>query len=360
MRAAVVILNWNGVDFLKKYLPVLIENTPENKGIIYVADNGSTDGSVNMLKENFPNVNLIEFDRNYGFTGGYNRALAQIDTEFYVLLNSDIRVSTNWLDALIDFMDNTPEAGICMPKILSETRHQEIINAAGNLYVSTKEVFEYAGACGGFIDKFGYPFCRGRILSHVEEDNGQYNNPIEIFWASGACMIIRSCIYKQLGGLDEKFFAHMEEIDFCWRAKLLGHHVWVVPQSTVYHVGGGTLPNNSPRKLYLNYRNNLLMLYKNLPYKERSSKANIRRSMFISVRMFLDLLSAVVYILQGKFSFFKAVFKAHCDYHRMKREISVSPRCISYTNSFLKYIAGAYRRSIILCFFTGKCQFSKL
>lgn len=345
MRAAVVILNWNGISFLRKYLPVLIENTREDVGIIYVADNGSTDGSVEMLKRDYPNVKLLEFDKNYGFTGGYNRALSQIEAEFYVLINSDIRVSSEWLDTILDFMDNHPEAGICMPKILSEAQHEQ---------------FEYAGACGGFIDRFGYPFCRGRILSNVEDDMGQYDNPMEIFWASGACMVVRSHIYNQLGGLDESFFAHMEEIDFCWRAKLMGYHTWVVPQSTVYHVGGGTLPNNSPRKLYLNYRNNLLMLYKNLPYKRDEKKTVLRREATIFIRMCIDGLSAIAYLLQGKFSFFKSVFKAHCDYRKMKKNTEISSRCISYTNSYLKYLAGAYNRSIILCFFTGKNKFSKL
>lgn len=359
MRAAVVILNWNGAPFLKKYLPILIESTPEDIGTIYVADNGSTDGSVEMLKSEYSNVKLIEFDKNYGFTGGYNRALAQIDTEFYVLINSDIRVSMGWLNSIIDFMDNSPECGICMPKILSEARHQEIMhNTSGN--AGLNEQFEYAGACGGFIDRFGYPFCRGRILSNVEDDCGQYDNPMEIFWASGACMIVRSHIYKQLGGLDESFFAHMEEIDFCWRAKLMGHHSWVVPKSIVYHVGGGTLPNNSPRKLYLNYRNNLLMLYKNLPYRKDDKRSVIRRNTTIFIRMCIDMLSAFAYLLQGKFSFFKAVLTAHRDFCKMKRSTNKSNRCISYTNSYMRYLSGVYNRSIILRFFTGCKKFSSL
>ncbi len=380
MRAAVVILNWNGKPFLQKYLPVLIENTGKDVGVIYVADNGSTDGSVEMLKEEYPNVKLIEFDKNYGFTGGYNRALKQIEAEFYVLINSDIRVSERWLEGIVDFMDNHPEAGICMPKILSETRHEEILGSrkeeSGNTgfkecnpkYEKAKccedqelvEQFEYAGACGGFIDKFGFPFCRGRILSDVEDDKGQYDNPMEIFWATGACMVVRSHIYNKLGGLDESFFAHMEEIDFCWRAKLMGYHVWVVPQSKVYHVGGGTLPNNSPRKLYLNYRNNLLMLYKNLPYKKEGNSSILRREATIFIRMCIDGASAIAYLLQGKFSFFKAVLTAHRDFCRMKKTTSRSNRCISYTNSYMRYLCGVYNRSIILRFFTGCKKFSNL
>ena len=352
MRAAVVILNWNGKAFLEKYLPVLVEHTPAEVGTVYVADNGSTDGSVEMLKSSWtqakngqPQVKLIELDQNYGFTGGYNRALRQIEAEFYVLINSDIRVSEGWLDTLVDFMDNHPDAGICMPKILSEADHSR---------------FEYAGACGGFIDRYGYPFCRGRILSNVEMDQGQYDAPMEIFWASGACMVVRSHIYNQLGGLDESFFAHMEEIDFCWRAKLMGYHAWVVPQGKVYHVGGGTLPNNSPRKLYLNYRNNLLMLYKNLPYRKGEQRTVFRRNATIFFRMCLDGLSALAYLAQGRLGFFKAVFKAHSDYRKMKKSAEISSRCISYTNSYLRHLAGAYNRSIILCFFTGRNKFSKL
>lgn len=410
MRAAVVILNWNGKAFLEKYLPVLIEHTPEEVGTIYVADNGSTDGSVQMLKSCWPSVKLIEFDQNYGFTGGYNRALKQIEAEFYVLINSDIRVSKGWLSTVIDFMDNHPHVGICMPKILSESRHEQLMQSQPEQeqlkhglqkqealkqsqpgyeplkqsqpgYEPLKqsqpryeqpeheqpeheqpgyEQFEYAGACGGFIDRFGYPFCRGRILSKVEDDLGQYDTPMEIFWASGACMVVRSHIYNQLGGLDESFFAHMEEIDFCWRAKLMGYHAWVVPQSKVYHVGGGTLPNNSPRKLYLNYRNNLLMLYKNLPYRKGEHSTIFRRNATIFIRMCFDGLSALAYLAQGKFSFFKAVFSAHCHYRRMKKTTEISSRCISYTNSFMKHLAGVYNRSIIRCFFTGRNKFSKL
>ena len=356
MRAAVVILNWNGIDFLKKYLPVLIEHTPKESGTIIVADNGSTDGSVEMLHKEFSSIEVIEFDRNYGFTGGYNRALEMIEAEYYVLINSDIRVSEGWLDSILDFMENNPQAQICMPKILSEARHQQIISTTPQSKEAKQlETFEYAGACGGFIDRYGFPFCRGRVLSKVEDDHGQYDDPMEIFWATGACMVVKSALYKELGGL-----AHMEEIDFCWRAKLLGHEVWVVPQSKVYHVGGGTLPNNSPRKLYLNYRNNLLMLYKNLPYKEDDKTTEHRRNFFIFKRMCIDGLSAIVYLLQGKRHFFKAVLNAHSDFKKMKANTEISPRLISYTNSTLKVLSGAYRSSIIFKFFTGKNRFSQL
>ena len=345
MKSAVVILNWNGKGFLQKYLPVLLEYTPPEYGEVIVADNGSTDGSVEFLKKEYPDTRLIAFDKNYGFTGGYNRAFKEIDAEYYILINSDIRVTDGWIEHLIDFMDSHPDAGICMPKILSEAEPRK---------------FEYAGACGGFIDRYGYPFCRGRILSEIEEDNGQYDTPMEIFWASGACMAVRSSIYKQLYGLDELFFAHMEEIDFCWRAKLMGYHVWSVPQSMVYHVGGGALPNDSPFKLYLNYRNNLLMLYKNLPYRKGKGRHLLRRKSLLFTRMLLDGASAAVYLLQGKTESFKAVVKAHKDYRRLRKKSRISSRIIGYTSSFPKYMTGAYNRSIILKFFTGHRKFSQI
>lgn len=345
MKSAVVILNWNGKGFLQKYLPVLLEYTPPEYGEVIVADNGSTDGSVEFLKKEYPDTRLIAFDKNYGFTGGYNRAFKEIDAEYYILINSDIRVTDGWIEHLIDFMDSHPDAGICMPKILSEAEPRK---------------FEYAGACGGFIDRYGYPFCRGRILSEIEEDNGQYDTPMEIFWASGACMAVRSSIYKQLYGLDELFFAHMEEIDFCWRAKLMGYHVWSVPQSMVYHVGGGALPNDSPFKLYLNYRNNLLMLYKNLPYRKGKGRHLLRRKSLLFTRMLLDGASAAVYLLQGKTESFKAVVKAHKDYRKLRKKSRISSRIIGYTSSFPKYMTGAYNRSIILKFFTGRRNFSQI
>ena len=303
MKSAVVILNWNGKGFLQKYLPVLLEYTPPEYGRVIIADNGSTDGSTDFLKKNYPDTRLIEFDRNYGFTGGYNRAFREIDAEYYILINSDIRVTEGWIGQLIDFMERHPDVGICMPKILSEAEPRK---------------FEYAGACGGFIDRYGYPFCRGRILSEIEEDEGQYDTPMEIFWASGACMAVRSSIYRQLNGLDELFFAHMEEIDFCWRAQLLGWQVWNVPQSVIYHVGGGALPNESPRKLYLNFRNNLLMLHKNLPRRGHGP--------FIFFRMVLDGAAGAVYLLTGKPAYCKSVMEAHRDFRKMKREMKISPR----------------------------------
>ena len=326
MDTAIVILNWNGLKMLQTYLPLLKARTTGCGAFLVVADNGSTDGSVAWLREQHPDIRLLCFDRNYGFTGGYNRALREIDADYYVLLNSDVEVTDGWLEPLIGFLEENPDAGICQPKVRS---------------VAERDRFEYAGAAGGFIDRFGYPFCRGRILSNLEKDTGQYDDPVECFWATGACMVVRSALYHHLGGLDESFFAHMEEIDFCWRAKLLGYQVWCVPASTVFHVGGGTLPNNSPRKLYFNYRNNLLMLRKNLP-------DSIRRWR-IFLRMCLDGASAVAYLLTGRWSYFKAVWTAHRDFRRMRQDFDPSPFEEERNN------IGLYDKSIVLRFFlSGK------
>lgn len=345
-KVAIVILNWNGEKFLKKYLPALVANTPSaldgegccNGVSIVVADNNSSDNSIPWLQENYPGIRRIILDKNYGFTGGYNRALAQVEAEYFILLNSDILVPDNWLQPLISFMDTHPEAGICQPKMLAEGRHQQLsIEATGkedltglfraNLSGRKYETFEYAGACGGYIDILGFPFCRGRVLSTVEEDKGQYNDAVQCFWASGACMVVRGSVWKELGGLDESFFAHMEEIDFCWRAQLAGHQVWCVPQSHVFHVGGGTLPNNSPRKLFLNYRNNLLMLYKNLPFEkgwEAFGLKNGNRNLYIFIRMCVDGLTGVAYLMQLKWSFLTAVIKAHKAFRSIKKETAVT------------------------------------
>lgn len=302
-RTAVVILNWNGEGFLKKFLPTLVQCTPAETGAIIVADNGSTDGSVKLLAEQYPSVKTILFDKNYGFTGGYNRAFDKIKSaperygtfDYYLLLNSDVEVTPKWLEILTSFMDGHPNAGICSPKVLSYDR---------------PEYFEHAGACGGMIDRFYFPYCRGRILSKIERDMGQYDTPAEVFWASGTSFMIRSELWHRLGGLDESFFAHMEEIDLCWRAKLTGKEVWVVPSAKIYHVGGGTLPNNSPQKLYLNFRNNLLMMEKNLPVASRNR--------IIFIRMWIDRAAAIAYLLMGKTDYFKSVVNAHKDFKKMR------------------------------------------
>ncbi len=345
-KVAIVILNWNGEKFLRKYMPALVANTPasilsgdrEGNVSIIVADNCSSDNSLEYLKENWPQIRTIVLNSNYGFTGGYNRALKQVEAEYFILLNSDILVPDNWLEPLVSFMDSHPKTGICQPKMLTEGRHQQLcIEATGkedltglfkaDLSGRKYETFEYAGACGGYIDILGFPFCRGRVMSSVEEDKGQYDTPAQCFWASGACMVVRSSVWKELDGLDESFFAHMEEIDMCWRAQLAGHQVWAVPQSHVFHVGGGTLPNNSPRKLFFNYRNNLLMLYKNLPVNEGWNAFGGKwgnRNRFIFIRMCVDGLTGIAYLLQGKWSFFTSVIKAHKAFRAMKKETAVT------------------------------------
>lgn len=304
---AIVILNWNGLSFLKQFVPILLERTPElqtGEATLIVADNGSSDDSVAWLREQYPSVRLILLDKNYGFTGGYNRAFAQIQQweqkfDYFLLLNSDVEVTHEWLSPLIQFMDSHPKAGVCSPKVRSYYQ---------------RDHFEHAGACGGFVDWLGFPYCQGRVLSKIEKDYGQYDYPTQVFWASGTCFLIRTHLYAQTGGLDDLFFAHMEEIDLCWRIQSLDHQVWVIPQSVIYHVGGGTLPNNSPRKLYLNFRNNLFMLHKNLPLSTRNRR--------IFLRMCFDSAIAAVYLLTGKWTFFKSVWNAHMDYHRQKKQLS--------------------------------------
>lgn len=324
-KLAVVILNWNGRKFLEQFLPILLKTLPDYAEAV-VCDNASTDDSVVFMQEHFPQVRLLQNERNEGFARGYNLALERVEAQYYCLLNSDIEVTEGWIEPVIEQMDANEKIAAVQPKLLSYDRRDE---------------FEYAGASGGFIDKYGYPFCRGRVFGNLEKDHGQYDTVTDIFWATGAAMFVRSDVFHLMEGLDGDFFAHMEEIDFCWRAKLLGYQVWCVPASTVWHVGGGTLPNNSPRKLYFNYRNNLLMLYKNLPDSFR------RRRIFF--RMCMDGLSALVYLLTGRWSFFKAVWTAHRDYRRMRRNEDPSPFDEERNN------IGLLDNSIVLQFFlSGK------
>ena len=333
-KVAIVILNWNGQHFLERFLPMLIERTPEHRVSLYVADNGSTDGSVSWLREHFPDIPLILFDRNLGYTGGYNKALEQIEAQYFILLNSDVEVTPGWLPPLVQFMDTHPGCGVCMPKILSW---------------SDPARFEYAGACGGYIDRLGFPFCRGRILTSIETDQGQYDHPARIFWASGTCMVVRSDLFRSLKGLDNQFFAHMEEIDFCWRAQWAGYTIAVIPESKILHVGGGTLPNDSPHKLYLNYRNNLLMMYKNLDNGEVVP--------IIALRLFVDHLSAIAYLFQGKWSFTGSVWKAHRHFWAIRRSVERTKK-----ESARNFSGVVYRGSIVLRFFLSlkKVTFSKL
>ena len=300
MKTAVVILNYNTEHYLRQFLPTLQRSLEGLDAAVVVADNASQDGSVAVMREEFPSVQLITLDKNYGFTGGYNRALAQLEAEYFVLINSDIEVPEHWLEPLVDWMDAHPDCAACGPKLLSYHKRSQ---------------FEYAGAAGGLLDSLGYPFCRGRVLQHIEEDHGQYDTPAQVLWVSGACLMVRASRWREAGGLDERFFAHMEEIDLCWRLRLQGWSVWMVPSSWVYHIGGGTLPNESPFKLRLNFRNNLLMLQNNLPATLGSTfRARVR----LFMRMCLDGASALVYLLKGQKESFRAVVQAHQEYRKLR------------------------------------------
>jgi GT2 family glycosyltransferase len=276
-QLSVVILNWNGEKLLQQFLPSVLEHTPSSYAEIVVADNGSTDNSLELLATRFPAVRVIAFDRNYGFAGGYNKALEEIGSEYAVLLNSDVEVTAGWTEAPLSLLKNRTDIACVQPIIRSERE---------------KGYFEYAGAAGGYIDKYGYPFCRGRVFHVVEKDCGQYDAPADLLWASGACLFIRTAVYKENGGLDPHFFAHQEEIDFCWRIRSRGYRLVCTPASVVYHVGGGTLKKENPRKTFLNFRNNLLMLYKNLPEKELKP--------VMRVRFFLDYIAAARMLLSGQ------------------------------------------------------------
>lgn len=291
-KTAVVILNWNGRHLLEQFLPIVIKNSSEPGVEIYVGDNASTDDSLIYIKKSFPTIKTIALDKNYGFAGGYNKALKEISADYYLLLNSDIAPEKNWLQPLISAMDKDSNLAACMPKI----RDHKDTNR-----------FEYAGASGGYIDIFGYPFCRGRILNEIETDTGQYNDALPVFWATGAALMIRADLFNKTGGLDESFFAHMEEIDLCWRIKNMGYNIKIFPISEVLHVGGATLSMQHPKKTFLNFRNNLLMLVKNLP----SSKLIT----ILFIRMILDGVAAFHFLLKGEVKHFKAVFFAHMDFY---------------------------------------------
>lgn len=294
-KLSIVILNWNGAEMLRQFLPSVVAHS-KGEGIeVCVADNGSTDNSLEVMRQEFPYVRLILLDKNYGFAEGYNRALAEVDAEYSLLLNSDVEVTDGWLAPMLEYMDTHPEVAACQPKIRSWHRRND---------------FEHAGACGGFIDKYGYPFCRGRLMDTVEVDEGQYDTIIPVLWATGAALLVRTADYREAGGLDGRFFAHMEEIDLCWRLRSRGKGIVCIPQSMVYHVGGATLNKENPRKTYLNFRNNLLMLYKNLPKEE------LRPVM--CVRWCLDMLAALQFLLKGEWGNVRAVFRARRDYAAMR------------------------------------------
>ncbi len=332
-RLAIVILNWNGVEFLQRFLGGVVQHSRSAhcQTEVVVADNASDDDSLEYVREAHPTVRLIPLDQNYGFTGGYNRALAQIEADYYLLLNSDVEVSEGWIDPLVERMQTAPQVAALMPKIRSW---------------SHPDRFEYAGACGGFIDALGYPFCRGRLIAGTETDHGQYDTLREVFWATGAAMLVRAPLYHATGELDEAFFAHMEEIDLCWRLKRQGYRIEVEPRSVVYHVGAGTLPVWSPRKTYLNFRNNLAMLYKNL--------AMWRFFLLLPVRIATDSLRLLSYLLQGKGSFAAAIFRGHRDFWRMRPRLDRQPQY-----GFGR-VGQIYPGSIMLRYLIGRHTFGRM
>jgi len=290
-KASIVILNWNGIQYIKQFLPIVIENSIIPGIEIVLVDNSSTDNSVEYVRANFPFIRIIQLEKNYGFALGYNKSLEQLDSEYYIILNSDVEVSKTWIDPILKYMDTNPDVGACMPKLR---------------WYYDRDSFEYSGAAGGFIDKYGYPFCRGRIFNTVEKDNGQYDNVKDIFWATGACFFVRAQTFRKVGGFDARFFAHMEEIDLCWRMKLNGNKIVFLPFVTVFHVGGGALPKENSHKTYLNFRNNLFLLVKNLP-SNRLIKT-------IILRLLLDYLAAMYYIVNFRLTFFCAIIKAHINF----------------------------------------------
>ena len=325
---SVVILNWNGSAMLQRFLPSVIRYSEEAE--IIVADNGSTDHSIDILREKFPSVRILPFRENYGFAEGYNRAIQQIETPYVLLLNDDVEVTPHWLQPLLAFMNHHPEVAACQPKILSETQ---------------RELFEYAGACGGFIDHLGYPYCRGRIFNHVEKDRGQYDQVCPIFWATGAALLVRTDVFRKEGGLDKRFFAHMEEIDFCWRLRSRNYGIYCIPQSTVYHVGGGTLPKSHPRKTFLNFRNNLLMLYKNLPEERLNST--------LRIRYFLDLVAALKMLLSGQVKESMAIVKALRTFFKIRHDFD-REREENLRKQQLKDIPEMRNESLLVAFYLKK------
>ena len=326
-KIAVVILNWNGKSLLEKFLPALLEYTPQDIADIIVADNASDDTSVSFLKLDYPEVRIIRLDENYGFAEGYNRTIAQLEHEYIVLLNSDVEVTPNWLETALHYLEAHPEVVALQPKILS---------------YRDKSSFEYAGACGGFLDIYGYPFCRGRIFNVVERDFSQYEDCIDILWASGACLFVKIEEYKKAGGLDASFFAHQEEIDLCWRLVSRGKRIVCLPSSVVYHIGGATLAMSNSRKTFLNFRNNLLMIYKNMP--EQYLQKTLR------VRFFLDILAALIFFLKGESGNWKAVFRARKGFKHMKKQYE-QIRQDNLSESLNELPLQIYRKSIIFAFY---------
>lgn len=332
-KTEIVILNWNGAGHLRRFLPSVLASVPEGVGVV-VADNGSTDDSLGVLEREFPAVGRIVLDRNYGFAGGYNRALEYLDADYFILLNSDVETPAGWVEPLVETLDRDRTVAAVAPKLLS------LVEPAR---------FEYAGASGGFIDYLGYPFCRGRILQCVERDEGQYDDARDVFWASGAAFCCRAEVFRALGGFDEDFFAHMEEIDLCWRMQLAGWRVRVVPRSRVWHLGGGTLQNDSPRKLYLNYRNNLAMLFK--------CASPVQRVAVAVLRPLADAAAALVYLLKGQCAQAGAVACAYRDFLARHGELARQRRAVQQSKR--RRAAHIYHGSIILRYLLGRRVFGE-
>lgn len=321
---AVVILNWNGKSFLEKFLPSVMESTYNNLRII-VADNASDDESIDFLKKNYPSIKILLSNTNEGFAKGYNTALKQVSADYYILLNSDVEVTRGWIEPVISLMESDEKIAACQPKVLSFNQRKQ---------------FEYAGACGGFIDKLGYPFTRGRIFETCETDNGQYDNAMQIFWATGAALFVRAKVFHELNGFDEFFFAHQEEIDLCWRMQRKGYIIYVVPASVVYHVGGGTLPMGNRKKVFLNFRNNLIMMTKNLPVAEKVWK--------IPLRIFLDIIAAYRSLIDGNFGTFISITSAHMHYAEW---VFTGKRGEKFSKIKMKNIVPVYDGSIVWQYF---------
>ncbi len=329
-KVAIVILNWNGKPFLEQFLPsVLATDYPDAD--VYIADNGSTDDSIRFLKENFSGVSILLNSGNIGFAQGYNEALSRVEADYYVLLNQDVAVTPEWVTPIVELMESDPAIAACQPKIRSW---------------HNREYFEYAGASGGWIDRYGFPFCRGRIFHSVEKDKGQYNEVCPVFWASGAALFIRASLYHEAGGLDPDFFAHMEEIDLCWRLQRLGHRIMVCPKSVVYHVGGGSLPQGNPRKIYLNFRNNLIMLYKNLPPEERRA--------LLLTRLSLDGFAAVKSLFTKNTSDFRSIWKAHRSFFKWRAEYKKKINTDLIPRPSFFSLPGVYKDSIVWQYFIEK------
>ncbi len=336
-RTAVVILNWNGRSFLEQFLPEVVQNTLSPDTAVIIADNGSEDDSVSWVEQNHPEVQVIRLESNLGYAGGYNRALKQIEAEYYILLNSDVRVEPGWAERLITFMDMHPNVGACQPKIRSH---------------ASPSSFEYAGAAGGYIDRLGYPFCRGRIFGTVEDDLGQYDDTREIFWASGSCIAVRGAAFDQCDGFDESFFVHMEEIDLCWRMQIAGYSVCYFPHSVVYHVGGGTLGYGSPTKIYYNFRNSLIMLAKNLPSR------HLRRT--ILKRELLDGLAWVMLLFREGRESAAAVVRAHRDFRKQRTAIKTF-RTLTPNPGFYNTPHTMMNKSLLFEYYIrGRKKFSEL